>query len=228
MIELRRMALAELLGTAFLVMAVVGSGIMASRLSPHDTGLQLLENSIATGAALVALILMLGPVSAAFNPVVTVLEALLDGLSWRTAGVLVASQVVGGVLGAVAANLAFGLHAVSIADHARRGGGVWFAEAIATFGLMLVIFGAARGGRASSIAYAVGAYIAAAYWFTSSTSFANPAVTVARIFSDTFAGISPGSAPMFLLMQAVGGAAALVVVPILWPTRAPTREEVLA
>lgn len=217
MIDLRRMALAEVLGTAFLVMAVVGSGIMASRLSPHDVGLQLLENSIATGAALVALILMLGPVSAAFNPVVTVLEVLLHGLGWRTAGVLIASQVAGGVLGAVAANLAFGLHAVSVAGHHRDGGGVWFAEAVATFGLMLVIFGVSRDGRASSIPYAVGAYIAAAYWFTSSTSFANPAVTVARMFSDTFAGIWPGSAPMFVLMQVLGGAAALVVVPVLWP-----------
>lgn len=212
------MALAELIGTAFLVMAVIGSGIMASRLSPGDTGLQLLENSIATGAALVALISMLGPVSAAFNPVVTVLEALLDGLGWRTAGALVLSQVLGGVLGAISANLAFGLHAVSLAHHGRHGGGVWFAEAIATFGLMLVIFGVSRNGRSSSIAYAVGSYIAAAYWFTSSTSFANPAVTVARVFSDTFAGISAGSAPMFVLMQILGGAVALVVVPLLWPT----------
>lgn len=228
MTDLRRMALAEALGTAFLVMAVVGSGIMASRLSPHDIGLQLLENSIATGAALVALILMLGPVSAAFNPIVTVLEALLDGLSWRTAGVLVASQVVGGVLGSISANLAFGLHAVSLAQHDRDGGGVWFAEVIATFGLMLVVFGVSRGGRTSSIAYAVGAYIPAAYWFTSSTSFANPAVTVARIFSDTFAGIAPGSAPMFVLMQMLGGVAALVVVPLLWPTCSPVREEVPA
>lgn len=226
--DLRRMALAELLGTAFLVMAVVGSGIMASRLSPHDTGLQLLENSIATGAALVALILMLGPVSAAFNPVVTVLEVLLEGLSRRTAVVLVASQILGGVLGAVAANLAFGLHAVTIATHDRHGGGVWFAEGVATFGLMLVIFGVSRNGRVASIAYAVGAYIAAAYWFTSSTSFANPAVTIARIFSDTFAGISPGSAPMFVLMQLLGGAAALVVVPLLWPATSTVREEVLS
>lgn len=218
-IDLRRMALAELIGTAFLVMAVIGSGIMASRLSPGDRGLQLLENSTATGAALVALILMLGPVSAAFNPVVTVLEALLDGLPWRTAGTLILSQLVGGLLGAVAANVAFGLPAASLAQHHRDGGGVWFAEAIATFGLLLVIFGVSRNGRGSSVAVAVGGYIAAAYWFTSSTSFANPAVTVARMLSDSFAGISPASAPMFVLMQAVGGAAALVVVPVLWPTR---------
>jgi glycerol uptake facilitator-like aquaporin len=213
------MALAETIGTAFLVMAVIGSGIMASRLSPHDTGLQLLENSIATGAALVALILMLGPVSAAFNPVVTVLEALLGDLPWRSAGALVASQLVGGVLGAIAANLAFGLHAVSISHHHRAGSGLLFAEVVATFGLMLVIFGVSRNGRADSIAAAVGSYIAAAYWFTSSTSFANPAVTIARMFSDTFAGISPASVPMFVLMQVIGGAAALLVVPVLWPTR---------
>ena len=143
---------------------------------------------------------------------------------------LVASQLVGGVLGAIAANLAFGLHAVSIAGRVRDGGGVWFAEAVATFGLMLVVFGVSRNGRAESIAAAVGSYIAAAYWFTSSTSFANPAVTVARMFSDTFAGISPGSAPMFVLMQVLGGAVALVVVPILWPSpsRSVVPEEVLS
>jgi glycerol uptake facilitator-like aquaporin len=212
-----RKVAAELLGTAFLVAAVVGSGIAATRLSPDDVGLQLLENSLVTGAALVALILALQPVSAAFNPVVTLVERALGLISTRDALALVAAQLVGGSLGAVAANLMFGLEAVSIAGQERTGGGVWLGEAIATFGLVLVIFGSLRSGRVDTIAYAVGGYITAAYWFTSSTSFANPAVTTARMLSDTFAGIAPGSAPLFVVMQLVGGVVALGAVRLLYP-----------
>jgi glycerol uptake facilitator-like aquaporin len=207
----------ELVGTAFLVAAVVGSGIAATRLSPDDVGLQLLENSLVTGAALVALILALQPVSAAFNPVVTMVERALGLISTRDALALVVAQLVGGSLGAVAANLMFGLDAVSIAGQERTGGGLWLGEAIATFGLVLVIFGSLRSGRVDTIAYAVGGYITAAYWFTSSTSFANPAVTAARMLSDTFAGIAPASAPMFVVMQVVGGVVALGAVHLLYP-----------
>ena len=214
---LGRRALAELVGTAFLVAAVVGSGIAASRLSPHDLGLQLLENSLATGAALVALILALQPVSAAFNPVVTFVERALGAITTREAGVLVLAQLVGGALGAVIANLMFGLDAVAIATHERSSGGLWLGEVVATLGLLLVIFGTVRAGRADTVAYAVGGYITAAYWFTSSTSFANPAVTVARTLSDTFAGIAPGSVPTYVVMQLLGGAIAVVLIRALYP-----------
>ena len=204
---LRRRAGAELVGTAFLVMAVVGSGIAAQRLSPGQPGLQLLESSLATGAVLVALILALQPVSASFNPVVTLVERALGLLGTRTAAVLVAAQVVGGVLGAVLANLMFDLDAVAFSTQERTGGGLWLGEVVATLGLVLLVVGCLRGDRPETVAYVVGGYIAAAYWFTSSTSFANPAVTVARMFSDTFAGIAPASAPMFVLMQLLGGLA---------------------
>ncbi|HEX4473145.1 MAG TPA: aquaporin [Nocardioides sp.] len=219
---LGRRALAELVGTAFLVMAVIGSGIAASRLSPTDVGLQLLENSLVTGAALTALILALQPVSAAFNPVVTLVEVGLGVVKASTAAWLVAAQVVGGCAGAVLANLMFNLAAVSVASTDRRGGGIWLGEVIATFGLVLVIFGSLRAGRTNVVAYAVGGYITAAYWFTSSTSFANPAVTVARTLSDTFAGIAPSSASMFVLMQVVGGALALLFIRVMYPT--PVKE----
>lgn len=216
---LGRKVAAELVGTAFLVMAVIGSGIAASRLSPGDTGLQLLENSLITGAALVALILTLQPVSAAFNPVVSAVEAALGLIRWSEAAVLTVAQVVGGILGAVLANLMFDLDAVSWSTHERTGSGGLLAEVVATLGLVVVIFGAVRTGRTETIAYAVGGYITAAYWFTSSTSFANPAVTVSRMFSDTFAGIDPGSVPMFILMQVVGGILALGLVRYLFPTK---------
>jgi glycerol uptake facilitator-like aquaporin len=216
-VTLGRRLVAELVGTAFLVMAVVGSGIAASRLSPHDAGLQLLENSLITGAALVALILTLQPVSAAFNPVVSAVEAALGLIRWSEAGVLAVAQVVGGVLGAVIANLMFDLDAVSWSSHERTGGGVLLGEVVATLGLVLVVFGALRTQRASTVAFAVGGYITAAYWFTSSTSFANPAVTVARMFSDTFAGIDPSSVLLFLVMQVVGGALAFALVRFLFP-----------
>jgi glycerol uptake facilitator-like aquaporin len=215
--DLVRRAAAELIGTAFLVAAVVGSGIAASRLSPHDVGLQLLENSLITGAALVALILALQPVSAAFNPVVTLVERALGLISSREAAGLVVAQVAGGVIGVVAGNLMFELDAVSISGHDRSGWGLALGEAVATMGLVLVIFGSLRAGRNETLAFAVGGYIAAAYWFTSSTSFANPAVTIARMLSDTFAGIAPSSVPVFVVMQLAGGAIALVLVRVLYP-----------
>jgi glycerol uptake facilitator-like aquaporin len=214
---LARKALAELVGTGFLVTAVIGSGIAASRLSPDDVGLQLLENSLITGAALVALILTLQPVSAAFNPVVTAVEAALGLIRWSEAAVLALAQVAGGFVGAVVANLMFDLDAVSLATTERDGGGVLLGEVVATLGLVVVVFGALRSGRTATVAYAVGGYITAAYWFTSSTSFANPAVTVARMFSDTFAGIDPSSVPLFVLMQVVGGVLALGLVRLLFP-----------
>ncbi|MGO4234648.1 aquaporin [Pseudarthrobacter sp. YAF2] len=213
-----RRAAAEFIGTAFLVMAVVGSGVMASRLSPDDVGLQLLQNSLATGAALVALIVALQPVSASFNPVVTLVERALRMIDTRTAAGLIAGQVLGGLAGTVAANLMFGLDAVSLSTHERTGAGLWLGEVIATVGLLLVIFGAVRSGRADRVAFAVGGYITAAYWFTSSTSFANPAVTIARTVTDTFAGIAPSSAPAFILAQLLGGVAGFVLVRFLYPS----------
>ena len=225
MSELRRRALAELLGTLFLVAAVVGSGIAAARLSPHDTGLQLLENSLITGGALLALITALQPVSAAFNPVVTAVERALGAITTRDAAVLVLAQLVGGVLGAIIANLMFHLDAVSISTHHRSDAGLWLGEVIATLGLLLVIFGTVRAGRADRVAFAVGGYILAAYWFTSSTSFANPAVTIARMFSDTFAGIAPASVLMFVLMQLVGACVAFVLIRALYPDAATIAAE---
>jgi len=217
-VTVARRAAAELLGTAFLVMAVIGSGIAASRLSPGDVGLQLLENSIATGAALVALILALQPVSAAFNPVVTLVERAFGLVDTPTAAALVAAQMFGGCVGAVIANLMFGLDPVSLATTERNGGGVLLAEVVATFGLLVVIFGTLRSGRTEAVAFAVGAYISAAYFFTSSTSFANPAVTVARMLSDTFAGIAPSSVLPFVAMQVLGGTLAAGAVLVLYPT----------
>lgn len=215
---LARRVLAETLGTGLLVAAVIGSGIAASRLSPGDVGLQLLENSLATGGVLVALILALQPVSAAFNPVVTLVERFLGAVTTREAAWLILGQFVGAAAGAVLANLMFALPAIQLSTRTRTGTGLWLAEAVATAGLFLVIFGAARSGRTDRVAYAVGGYIAAAYWFTSSTSFANPAVTLARTLTDTFAGIAPTSAPMFVLVQLVGGAVGLVLVRLLYPT----------
>ena len=214
---LARRAFAELLCTLFLVAAVVGSGIAAQRLSPDDAGLQLLENALVTGAALVALILALGPVSAAFNPVVTLAERMLGAIGTRDAVAYVAAQLTGGAAGAVVANLMFELPAVQVSGHDRGGGGRLLAEVVATFGLLVVIFGVARSGRQAHLAYAVGGYITAAYWFTSSTSFANPAVTVARTLTDTFSGIAPGSVAAFIGMQLVGGLLAVGAVRVLYP-----------
>ena len=225
---LARKALSEFLGTMFLVTAVVGSGIAAQRLSPDDVGLQLLENALVTGAVLVALILALGPVSAAFNPVVTLAERVLGAISTRDAGVFITAQMSAGAAGAVLANLVFGLPAVSVSARTRSTGELWLGEVVATFGLVLVIFGVARSGRVQHLAYAVGAYITAAYWFTSSTSFANPAVTAARMFSDTFSGIAPASVAMFLAMQLIGGAVAVAVVRLLYPNASAVAAELVA
>ena len=215
--SLLRKGFAELLGSGLLAATVVGSGIAAERLS-DDAGLQLLENSLITGAVLVALILALGPVSAAFNPVVTLAERVLGALTTRAALVVVACQVVGCCVGVVVANLMFDLDPVVVSHHERSGGGLLLGEVVATFGLLLVVFGVSRAGRTSHVAYAVGGYITAAYWFTSSTSFANPAITVARTLSDTFAGIDPGSVPAFVLAQLLGGALALGAVVVLYPS----------
>jgi glycerol uptake facilitator-like aquaporin len=212
---MRRPLVAELLGSALLAATVVGSGIMAQRLT-DDEGLQLLANSLATGAALVALILALGPVSGAFNPVVTLVERLLGALTTRAAVLTVLVQVVGCALGVVVANLMFDLPAVDVSRHERTGSHLLISEVVATFGLVLVVFGVVRSGS-KHVAYAVGGYITAAYWFTSSTSFANPAITVARTLSDTFAGIAPGSVAAFVGAQVVGGLLALGAVLALYP-----------
>ncbi|MBV9594758.1 MAG: aquaporin [Actinobacteria bacterium] len=209
--------MAEFVGTAFLVAAVIGSGIAAVRLSPHDVGLQLLENSVITGGALVALILALQPVSAAFNPIVTAVERALGLVRTRDAAALVAAQFAGGFAGTLVANLMFDLNAVNVSHHHRSGSGIWLGEAIATLGLLVVIFGTVRSERTERVAFAVGGYILAAYWFTSSTSFANPAVTVARMFSDTFAGIAPASVALFVVFQIIGGAAGFLLVRTLYP-----------
>ena len=216
MTPLLRRVVAELVGTAFLLMAVVGSGIMATRLT-DDVGLQLLANSVATGAALVALILALQPSSVAFNPVVTLVEAALGRLPAGDVLAVIASQMVGGVVGVVLANLMFDLSAISVATTDRFGAHLWLAEVVATLGLVVVVFGSVRSGRIETLAFGVGGYITAAYWFTSSTSFANPAVTFARTLSDTFTGIEPESAAMFMLMQVLGGAVAFGLVRVLHP-----------
>lgn len=216
--ELARRATAEFVGTALLVAIVVGSGIYAQRLSPHDAGLQLLENSIATGAGLVALILALGPVSGAhFNPVVTMADRILGGTTTREGGTYIVAQVLGACLGAMVANIMFDLPAIDISTHTRSSSGLWLGEAVAAFGLLIVILGVVRSGRSSVAAFAVGGYIAAAYWFTSSTSFANPAVTIGRMLSDTFAGIAPSSVPMFIVMQILGALVAVALGLFLFP-----------
>lgn len=206
---LSRRAVAEAVGTGLLVLAVVGSGIAASRLS-DDVGLQLLINAVATAGALVAIILALGPVSGAhLNPAVTLADRVGGDLTNVEAGAYCAAQVAGGVAGAILANLMFSLPAIELSTKARSSGALWLSEVLATFGLLLVILGVARSGRPWAAPYAVAAYIGGAYFFTSSTSFANPAVTVARTLSDTFAGIRPASAPAFVTAQLVGAALAI-------------------
>ena len=215
---LGRKATAEAVGTGLLVAVVIGSGIFAERLSPDDLGLQLLENSIATAAGLVALILAFGSVSGAhFNPVVSLADRVLGGLSNRELAAYVPAQVVGACVGAMVANLMFDLDAVNVSTHVRDGGGVLLDEVVATFGLVVVILGVVRSGRASAAPFAVAGYIGAAYWFTSSTSFANPAVTVGRTLSDTFAGIDPSSVPAFVVAQLIGGAVAIALAVFLYP-----------
>jgi arsenate reductase len=214
---LLRRLLAEYLGSALLAALVIGSGIAAQQLS-DDPGLQLLENAAATAAGLFALILIFGPVSGAhFNPVVSLVDAAFGGLPWRSALAYIPAQVAGCITGAIVANLMFELAAISISTNHRASPAHFFAEVIATSGLILVIFSLARTGRLATAPAAVGAYIGAAYWFTSSTSFANPAISVGRIFSDTFAGIAPASVPSFALAQLAGGAAAYALIRTLYP-----------
>jgi glycerol uptake facilitator-like aquaporin len=214
---LPRRLFAEFLGSAFLAAIVIGSGIAAAELSPGDIGLQLLENAAATAAGLFAIILMFGPVSGGhFNPVVSLVDASFGGLRWRTAVAYIPTQVAGCIAGAITANAMFALSAISISDKHRASEAHLFAEVIATLGLLLVIFSLARTRRGSMAPAAVGAYIGAAYFFTSSTSFANPAISVGRVFSDTFAGIAPASVPGFVIAQLAGAVAAIGVIGILY------------
>jgi glycerol uptake facilitator-like aquaporin len=219
---LSRRLLAEFLGSAFLAAAVIGSGIAAANLSPGDTGLQLFENAAATAAGLFTIILMFGPVSGGhFNPVVSLVDASFGGLRWRHALAYIPAQVAGCIAGAVTANAMFALSAISISDKHRASEAHLFAEVVATLGLLLVIFALARTRRGSLAPAAVGAYIGSAYFFTSSTSFANPAITVGRMFSDTFAGIAPASVPGFVVAQLVGGLVAIGVLRVLYPDITP-------
>jgi arsenate reductase len=221
-VSLTRRLFAEALGTALLVAAVVGSGIMAQRLSPTDSGLALLENALATGGVLFVLIATLGPISGAhFNPVVTAVDAWFGGIERRDVAPYALVQVAGACAGAILANLMFGLSAVSVSQHGRSGSGIWLSEVVATFGLLLVILGLVRAGRSSWIAASVAAYIVGAYWFTASTSFANPAVTIGRTLSDTFAGIAPASVPGFVVAQCLGGLIAVAATVVLWPRHSP-------
>jgi arsenate reductase len=215
---LPRRLLAEFLGSAFLAATVIGSGIAAAQLSPGDTGLQLFENAAATAAGLFTFILMFGPISGAhFNPVVSLVDAAFGGLRRRDVPAYAAAQVAGCVAGAVAANAMYALPAISIATTHRASPSHLFAEVVATVGLLLVIFSLARTRRGSLAPAAVGAYIGAAYFFTSSTSFANPAIDVGRMLSDSFAGIAPASVPGFVVAQLVGGAVALGLIAVLYP-----------
>ncbi len=216
---LARQALAEYLGTMLLVAVVVGSGIMASRLSPTDVGLQLFENSFATAGGLIALILAFGSISGAhFNPVVSLIDWRLGGLALHALGVYIAAQITGAISGSILANLMFDLSAVEWSTKARSGSGIWLAEGVATVGLVLVIFGSVRGGNGRATPFAVGAYIGSAYFFTSSTSFANPAVTIGRAFTDTFAGIEPADVAGFIAAQLVGAVIAYGFLRFLFPT----------
>jgi glycerol uptake facilitator-like aquaporin len=215
---LPRRLFAEFLGSAFLAATVIGSGIAAAQLSPNDVGLQLFENAAATAAGLFTFILMFGPVSGAhFNPVVPLVDAAFGGLRWRHALAYIPAQVIGCITGAVAANLMFSLTAISISTHHRASPAHLFAEVVATLGLLLVIFSLARTRRGDLAPAAVGAYIGSAYFFTSSTSFANPAIDIGRIFSNTFAGIAPASVPSFIVFQLIGGAVAIGVIRTLYP-----------
>jgi len=225
---LARRALAEYCGTAFLVAVVVGSGIMAEQLSPDDVGLQLLENAAATAGGLVALILALGRVSGAhFNPVVSIADAFFGGLDRRDLPAYIAAQIAGAITGSIVANLMFELDAVTWSTHERSTSGVWLGEVVATIGLLMVIFGVVRSGRSSAAPFAVGAYIGGAYFFTSSTSFANPAVTIGRAFTDTFAGIEPASVPMFVVFQLIGAALAVALIRTLYPDIADVADDVV-
>jgi glycerol uptake facilitator-like aquaporin len=217
-----RRLLAEFLGSAFLATVVIGSGIAAQQLSPGDTGLQLFENAAATAAGLFAIILMFGPVSGGhFNPVVSFVDAAFAGLSWRDALCYLPFQVAGCIGGAIVANVMFAEAAISISAKHRASGPHFLSEIVATLGLLLVIFALARTGRSRSAPAAVGAYIGAAYFFTSSTSFANPAITVGRMFSNTFAGIAPSSVPVFIAAQILGAGVGILVIKALYPDVTP-------
>ncbi len=219
---LHRRLVAELLGSAFLAAVVIGSGIAASQLSPGDVGLQLFENAAATAAGLFVIILMFGPVSGGhFNPVVSFVDASFGGLNWRDALSYAPAQITGCILGALVANTMFSEALVSIATKHRASPAHLFSEVIATVGLLLVIFALARTKRGTTAPGAVGAYIGAAYFFTSSTSFANPAIDIGRMFSNTFAGIAPASVPGFIVAQIVGGAVAIGLIRYLYPDFAP-------
>jgi glycerol uptake facilitator-like aquaporin len=227
-VSLARRVFAEFLGTALLLAAVVGSGVAASRLSPGDVGLQLLENSTATGAVLMAVILALGPVSGAhLNPVVTLADRVFGALTTREAAGYIAGQVLGAVAGSVLANLMFSLPAVHLSTRSRSTPGLWLGEVVATFGLLLIVFGVVRAGRASAAPFAVAGYIAAAYWFTSSTSFANPAATIGRTLTDTFAGIAPASAAAFVVAELAGAVLAVLTIAVLFPRTRETAADVV-
>src|SRR3954462_1464496 len=225
--SLARRAGAEFAGTCLLVAAVIGSGVMGERLGGGNVAIALLANTIATGAALVALILTFGPISGAhFNPAVTLCDAMERGVSWRDALAYFGAQIAGGIAGAGIAHLMFGLPLFSLSQHARHGSAQVFSEFIATFGLMAVIWGASKT-RTNLVPFAVAAYITAAYWFTASTSFANPAVTIARALSDTFAGIRPGDAPAFIAAQFAGAVSATLFFRWLIPSLSSVAPKVL-
>lgn len=225
--SLLRCLAAEFLGTAFLVAAVVGSGVMGERLANGNVALALLANTIATGAGLIAIILTFGPISGAhLNPVVTLADAIEKGVCWPEAWRYVLVQIVGGVTGAIAAHLMFGLPPIFLSQHVRSGPAQFLSEFIATFGLLSVIWGCSRA-RSNVVPFAVGAYITAAYWFTASTSFANPAVTIARSLSDTFAGIRPMDALLFILAELLGALAATFLFRWLVPTLPSAAKDVL-
>ncbi|MBV9175012.1 MAG: aquaporin family protein [Chloroflexi bacterium] len=228
MAQVLRKVAAEFIGTAFLLVAIIGSGIAAQNLSPSDTGLELLENAVATGAALVAIILAVGSLSGAhLNPVISGADALFRGMRRGELAPYLAAQFGGAVVGAIIANLMFSQPIVSVSTHIRGGPGLWLSEVLATFGLLMVVFGLTRTGRTSVAPFAVGAYITGAYFFTSSTSFANPAVTLARTLSNTFAGIAPVSVVPFVLAQIVGAALACLTVRLLWPRAADRAQTVV-